>query len=260
MMKKKPPPAGAPEWVLTYGDMMSLLLCFFILLSAFANFEEAGVPSQKAMAAIQSIQKALGIKVPAGNLQDEQIDFNTIIEKLQKAIEAREDKEPGDSREQGMYGKTFRLRRIRDGMEVTIGGSVTFEPFSDQITAEGKEALASIGEVLKGHRNRLEIRGHAGEEPRPADWTLHDAMTLSFARAQRVADELILGGVDPRAVRLVAAGANEPVAREVYDPAKRSDNRRVEIIVRESQIDDYVGQTPAGGAAPPAAAPAAAAP
>ena len=37
-LKKKEAPAGAPEWVLTYGDMMSLLLCFFILLAPFADY------------------------------------------------------------------------------------------------------------------------------------------------------------------------------------------------------------------------------
>ena len=56
--------------------------------------------------------------------------------------------------------------------------------------------------------------------------------------------ELILRGVDRRTIRLVAVGPNEPVARTVYNPAKRAQNRRVEIIVRESLIDDYLGQAP----------------
>ena len=69
-------------------------------------------------------------------------------------------------------------------------------------------------------------------------------MKLSYARAEAVANELILQGVDPRTIRLVAVGANEPVALEVYELAKRGNNRRVEIIVRESLIDDYIGQAP----------------
>jgi hypothetical protein len=43
---------------------------------------------------------------------------------------------------------------------------------------------------------------------------------------------------------LVAAGANEPAKRPVYESAVRINNRRVEIIVRESLIDDYAGQSP----------------
>jgi flagellar motor protein MotB len=74
-------------------------------------------------------------------------------------------------------------------------------------------------------------------------------MKLSYDRAVIVADELILRGLDPRTIRVVAIGSNEPIAQEVYDPAKRGMNRRVEILVRESQVEDYVGQAP--GALPP---------
>jgi flagellar motor protein MotB len=31
---------GVPEWVVTYGDLMSLLLCFFILLAAFSELKQ----------------------------------------------------------------------------------------------------------------------------------------------------------------------------------------------------------------------------
>ena len=40
--EKKPeePPTGAPAWMVTYGDMMSLLLCFFIMLVAMSEIKE----------------------------------------------------------------------------------------------------------------------------------------------------------------------------------------------------------------------------
>jgi hypothetical protein len=137
-------------------------------------------------------------------------------------------------------------------MEITIGGPVMFEPFAAKPTEEGQTQLRQIIELVKGHRNVVEIRGHAAEEPLPADWTYADMMKLSYARAEFVAEELIHTGADPRQLRLVAVGANEPIARGVYDQAQRGDNRRVEIIVRESLIDDYVGQTPAGATTPSA--------
>ncbi|GMU22115.1 MAG: hypothetical protein AMXMBFR13_22030 [Phycisphaerae bacterium] len=243
-IKKRAAPSGAPEWVLTYGDMMSLLLCFFILLAAFADFEQ-GANSDRVREAILSIQEALGMKTPSGNSLDTKISFNSVLEQVKIAIRDFQDKHRGDAREEGLKGKTFRLRRMRDGMEITIGGPIVFEPFASRLNEEGREAVARIGDVLKGHRNMVEIRGHAAEGPWPTDWTYRDAMRLSHARAESVADELVQRGIDPRALRLVAVGANEPVAKEVYDPAKLADNRRVEIIVRESILDDYAGQTPA---------------
>lgn len=236
-IKKQPPPAGAPAWVLTYGDMMSLLLCFFILLAAFADYEKGG-PSERAMMAIASIKEALGVKV-AGNAFNNAFAFNALVEKIQVAIRDFQTKMRGESSEEGLKGKTFRLRRLRDGMEIVIGGPILFEPFSSELTAEGRAALARIAEVLKGHRNMVEVRGHAGEGAPPGDWTYEDAMRLSHARAERVARELVATGLDPRTLRLMAVGENEPLRKDQVGLGLPADSRRVEIIVRESLMDDF---------------------
>lgn len=252
MIGKKKVSAGAPEWVLTYGDMMSLLLCFFIMLAAFADYEKGGGGSSAVIQAIQSIQSALGIKIKDNSAMANMIQFNAMVDQIKSAIQQLDPKYRGDSSEQGIQGKTFRLRRIRDGMEITVGGVILFEPFAATLTNEGKESLEKIGQILKGHRNKIDIVGHAAEQPRPADWTYTDAMQLSYDRARYVADELIRRGVDPRTVRLVAVGGNEPVAADGLKG--NGENRRVEIIVRESMIDDYRAEQPArsAGAAAPA--------
>ena len=38
--RAKPAVPGVPEWVVTFGDMMSLLLCFFILLQMFSELKK----------------------------------------------------------------------------------------------------------------------------------------------------------------------------------------------------------------------------
>lgn len=243
MIGKKKVEAGAPAWVLTYGDMMSLLLCFFILLAAFADYEKGG--SAAIMEAMQSIQQALGIQLPSAKTSAKSFDFNAFVDQLKKTIQDFEAKNRGDSQEKGIYGKTFRLRRIRDGMEITVGGPILFEPFSANLTEQGKESLAQIGENLRGHRNKVDIIGHAAEEPRPKDWTYLDAMELSYQRATKVAEELIHQGADPRTLRLVAVGANEPLPADGAESNRASDSRRVEIVIRESMIDDYAGEIPA---------------
>ncbi len=57
-MKKKCPEAkgGAPEWMATYGDLVTLLMCFFVLLFAFSNID-----AQKFTAVMQSFQGSAGI-------------------------------------------------------------------------------------------------------------------------------------------------------------------------------------------------------
>ncbi|GMV96334.1 MAG: OmpA family protein [Phycisphaerae bacterium] len=236
-IKKKPPPAGAPDWVLTYGDMMSLLLCFFILLAAFADFE-AGGSQDKRILAIASIQEALGIRT-SGSVRDKVVQFNTLIDQLRQAIKELKAKAQGDAVDRGLHGRNFRLRRIRDGMEMVIGGPILFDLFSSRLNDAGQEAVTRIGEVLKGHRNMVEVRGHANDGAGTPEWSPVVAMRLAHARAEAVAQALIDGGIDPRTLRLVAVGDNEPIPRDAEGPDRRADGRRVEIIVRESLLDDY---------------------
>lgn len=238
---KKQAPTGAPEWMTTYGDMVTLLLTFFVMLVSIANFE---VVDDKFNAAVQSIREALGNTGQSGKRVDPNVDFHSLLAKLESIVPPPKPLSRGDTKEKGIYGDSFRLRRIRDGMEITLGGPILFEPFSDKITLDGKDALEQIGNELMGHRHKIEIFGHAADQPRPADWTFQDAMLLSFNRAEEVAEALIERGVDPRTIRIVAVGPNEPIQPRAYDPSSRDDNRRVEIIIRESMIDDYVGQDP----------------
>lgn len=237
MIPKKKPPAGAPEWVLTYGDMMSLLLCFFILLAAFADYEKGGSNS-KMMEAVKSFQAAMGLTGQQGTMIDDEVDMNTLLVRLE-AISTMRAKSPRDTQVPGIQGDEFRVRRIRDGMEIALGGPVFFEPFASQMTPDGLALVAEIGNNLRGHRNMIEIRGHAGDTPQPADWSAKDAWHLSYARAENVANELVRLGVNPRTMRLVAVGIGEPVKPKADGVADPLHQRRVEIIIRESLIEDY---------------------
>jgi len=243
---------GAPTWMVTYGDMVTLLLTFFVMLVSIANFE---VVDDKFVAAVQSIREALGMTGQMGTRMDASIDFHSLLHKLESVVPPQLPRDRGDSDEEGIYGEHFRIRTIRDGSEITLGGPLLFEPFSDKLTEDGKKALEEIAASLRGHRNKIEIRGHAGDEPQPPGWTYRDAWQLSYARAMCVAEELVARGVDEKAIRLVATGASEPVVAQAYDPESREDNRRVEIIVRESLIDDYTNRTSQPADALPAESP-----
>jgi len=243
--KKKKAPQGAPLWVVSYGDMMSLLLTFFILLASMANYDEV---SERFMTAIESIREALGMKGQVGTKKvDMSVDFHSLLARLESIVKPDLPEDVANSDDDGIHGKNFRVTNIRDGTELTIGGPITFKPFSAELTDEGKSLLRQVGDTLRGYRNKVEVRGHAAEEPAPDDWTEEDAIHLSFQRADAIANELILSGVDHRTLRRVACGSSEPIARGIYDPTIRGQGRRVEIIVRQSLIDDYLHPPPTSG-------------
>ncbi len=229
---------SAPLWIISFADLVTLLMSFFVILAvkpagsiATTDFEFAEVAA--------AIRAAFHNLPPAEAAATRGTDYNDLTRRLLALLDKEGTLNRGDTNEKGMRGKSFRVRRLRDGMEITLGGPVMFEPFSVKPTPEGEQQLQQVMDIIKGHRNIIEIRGHAADEPAPADWTYDDTMKLSFSRAEYVADRLIALGTDRRMLRLMAVGPNEPIAREASD---RAENRRVEIIVRESLIDDYLGQ------------------
>lgn len=233
---------SAPLWIISFADLVTLLMSFFVILAAGRPQDTATDPEFARVVA--SIKAAFHNLPEAGASADPRKDLDEILRKLTALLKKDERSRKvvrGDAREPGLYGKSFRVRRLRDGMEITVGGPVFFDPLSAALTPEGREEVAALGQAIRGHRNLIEVRGHALEESAPQDWRYGDAMKLSYERAAGVAEELIKAGIDPRAVRIVAAGPNEPLTRGVYDPARAGDNRRVEILVREALLDDYTG-------------------
>jgi chemotaxis protein MotB len=237
---------SAPLWIISFADLVTLMLSFFVILAAGNN----GGASTKNDPEFAKIVSALRMAFRDSSPADEAVlaaaaDYEDLVNKLHAMAKKPRQTNVGDSNEPGLYGTSFRVRKIRDGMEITMGGSVFFEPLSGTLTEQGMTDVRELAELLKGHRNNLEVRGHAADEPRPSDWTFKDLLELSHQRADTVAEELIKLGVDPRTIRVVAIGPNEPIARGAQGASNLAMNRRVEVIVRESLIDDYMGQSPA---------------
>lgn len=234
--KHRCPPAGAPMWIVTYGDMMTLLLCFFVLLAALANFDER---DKMFMAAMESIRKAFGSTGQIGYFPDRMIDFKSFMVKFETLYIPSLNKNYGHSDEPGIDGKYYRVRKVRDGMELTVGGPIAFGRFSAELEPPMEDLLARLARELRGKNNKLEIRGHATKEPLPLESEYRDALDLGYARARTVADRLVELGIDPRAIRVSTAGPYEPLLKQTYDDERRNANRRVEIVVTQALISDY---------------------
>jgi len=146
----------------------------------------------------------------------------------------------------GIHGKNFRVTNVRDGLEIVVGGRITFDRFSAILKPEARRLVARTAEVLRGYNTKILVRGHATRESLPEDSLYEDIRDLSYARAKTVVLELERNGV--RSIRLVpiAVGDTEPLVRQAYTDKRRALNRRVEILVTEDLIDDYVGSTLTG--------------
>jgi len=227
-------PAGAPEWMVTFGDMMSLLLCFFVIIVSMSEVKK----DERFKQVMESIRVAFGNSGEIQTVFSDPLDPNSLLKKLQTIVIPRQP-EKGDADDPGLKGKVFRVTDVREGIQVQIGGRVTFERFSATLKPDGRYLLAQVAAKIAGHNTIVKVTGHATREPLPADSTWPDAWALSYARARAVADALIENGIRPARLRLIAAGDTAPLVREAYDDATRALNRRVELVVTEATIDDY---------------------
>ncbi len=236
--KKAEKSSGAPSWMVTYGDMMSLLLCFFVLLVAMSQIEQ----DEKFQEVMESIQKAFGHVGAIGTVPAMNPPKLSLLKKLESIVVPKRIKQMGDTDDEGVEGKEFRITQVREGVKIDVGGRISFDRFSAVLKPEAEALLEQVAAKLRGHNTKIEIRGHATFEQLPRDSEYEDRMDLSYARARAAADALVRYGVRARRIRASAAGATEPLVKQAYDDKRLAINRRVEIVVNEALICEYDGK------------------
>ena len=235
MAREKPPEAGVPEWILTYGDMMSLLLCFFIMLFSMSTLEVV-----KVQAAIESLKEGFGYTGSATVPKDR--SANATRQKISATGRAKRlDVLKGGQPVTAPQGDQMKVQSIEVDEETIKGGLVFFNLGSDELTEDAKRQLENVYEDLVGSPFKILITGHAGPgEHGP----YRDAMDFSYSRAVNVWKYLVSQGLKPNYFRVTSLGSSEPIARTLLPPGAdpRQANAFVEIkllsgTVRELESD-----------------------
>lgn len=223
-----------PQWVVTYGDLMSLLLCFFILLAAFSELKQ----EREYRKAIESIKEALGFRGGLGQISSQDNPMNSSINSLDAARNLSHNKQgEAESPVESAVGRQKEVKKLHDGQKATVGTPVEFGPASAELTEQAKAELSRVAKQIRGLRYIVEVRGHAYGF---ADQTGgQDAFDLSYRRARAATDFLVREcGVDPRILRPVAAGDHERVSANRSSLQAEAQNRRVEVIRTELTVDE----------------------
>ncbi len=227
--------AGAPMWMVTFGDMMALLLCFFILLQMFSELKQ----ERQYQRVITAIREAFGYSGGIGVLPLRDPPVRSIIEQLEEmALKEYEETKKSRAPVESIEGAFLRVKKVRDGTMFTIGGPAGFDEFSAEVKPAVRAELAKVATMLAGRRNKIIVRGHAHAKYLPEDSPWRDLTDLSYDRARAVKDILVEMGLDDRVFRLEPVGAREPVRPRAYDPAEQAENRRVEVILTEQLVEE----------------------
>jgi chemotaxis protein MotB len=236
---------GCPDYMMTFGDMMSLLLCFFVMLVSLSKIKEDDV----FRAALESIRQAFGYTTSPSQIPGEYSNTNamTLIERIQDeiTIKNRKDGQRGEAEDQkSQIGRSSTVRTIRDGLKITVGGMALFENGTAVLLDEGKEELESLAERITGYKNRILIRGHTSRTPLPQGSPFENKMALAYARAMAVREFMIANDVEGIRLNVEACGDHEPkVTHAPKGFGGQQPNQRVEIIVKETMVTDAQGET-----------------
>lgn len=215
-------------WLITYADMMSLLLVFFIMLTAFSSLERG-----KFNMLIGSLRNAFGYdKGPSPIPQLEEFSGG-LFEKIRAQTNLRGDpSEGGGANQYSPFGENLYVTTVREGLKITIGGKVLFNNGDASVTEDGKKVLNELTTIIKGYNNRIEIRGHTSSTPLPSGSPYKDLWDLSWQRARSVAQYLAEKGADERTFRICGMSKYDPIDENIKEAGEIS-NSRVELIVSE---------------------------
>ena len=193
------------EWIFTYGDLVTLLLCFFILL-----FSMCRTDVEKSKQISDSLKG-----MPPGS----PFIFNGQSSNLDKASKELEQLEVPDD---------VSINASKAGVEVTFSKTVAFEQGSVSISEKAKKTLDKMLPIIGQLQNNIEISGHTDESDSnkkyPSSWE------LSVARASVIAAFLESKLIPVERIQVAGYGDSRP--RFNPDTAyKRNLNRRVQILL-----------------------------
>ncbi len=228
-----------PEWVVTFGDMMSLLLTFFIMLVSMSEIKQ----EERFQAMVESMRQRFGYdRTLSSMVPGRSKPRNSAIARLATAGRAKRlDTLRGGDKIQAPVGDFPRVRIVRPGSQTTIGGVVFFPPDEAELTEEGKDDLRRIVREMTGKPQIIEVRGHTAPRPPSPGSPYRDNWELAYARCQAVFQFLTEQlEVDRRRIRISIAGPNEPLSIEP-DAEKQKLNSRVEVFMLDETIQQFIG-------------------
>ena len=221
--KKKQECPPAPGWLISFSDLMSLLLTFFILLYAMTVMDIKKL--MKFLWYFQGENPKISVKtvavIPPISMLKEEV-AKIVKKRIQRLLP--------------IYA--YQIDTIANYVLIRLFNDVIFKEDSYELTPEAKKALEDVAKVIKTHQKpftTIRIAGHAyihNKSKLPSD--VKDAWDLSIKRAMVLQEILVKNGVDPKKIAVEAYGDTKPIYKW-RNPILQRMNDRVEIYLQVKQ-------------------------
>ncbi len=252
--------AGSMRWLLTYADLITLLMVFFVVLYSISEVNQS-----KYIALTSAIRAAFALQADSGNaaistspspsLNAANLPQTGSENGLLQAVGAQVlDKVKSQHVQQAV-----RVLVTPQGLRVSFRAqAIFFAKDSAEITPAFQRLLLAIAPMLRPLPNQIQVQGYTDNEPNPVE----TSWELSATRAVNVLQYLVKkGGIDPTRISAVAFGQFHPLYSNAT-PQGQAKNRSVDLLITATAKPVQpvpVSATPSASTAPTATAKSAAA-
>ena len=236
------------RWMLTYSDLITLLLTFFIILYSIsqqdaAKFQQISESLNGALdgskdivgesPGISQIPGNNGFHLDVSNADKEKAEQNKLKE-IKKKVEEMAKKEGLQS--------SISVTLEERGVAIRIVDRVLFESGYADLTPQADKILRSIGKILYTSQGQyIRIEGHTDNVPMSGRFASN--WELSASRATNVLRLFIdKAGINPKILSAVGYGEYRPLANNSTDEG-RTKNRRVEIVILNTKFNRSESQS-----------------
>lgn len=240
---------GLPEWMATYGDLVTLLLCFFVLLFAMSNVDE-----NKYTAVAESFNSSItfiqgGGATGVNNMLGSGINN---LPKVDKSVnDSKNDQEKKAEEELNKMASDFKTYFAENNVaenvtvevtdnyvKITFGDGILFDSGSAVLKDDSKTVLGLIADELSNYPGSyVKFEGYTDNVPINSA-LFPDNMYLSAARSISVLNYFKdTYGMDPQMLSQEGFGEYRPIASN-DTPEGRAKNRRVEVKIMSQYSED----------------------
>ena len=235
MARKKPTISGGGSWLDTYADMITLMLCFFVIL-----FNPDDI-TQGQLEAISTSMRQGGVgSMPGGFTisSGRAADLGNTIMSL-PSMERGRVMGTAMRRAISVFSPEIRSSKVRithdeRGLVITLAGDAYFNPASSRVNIElTRDILQRLGtyissDELRGRKFRIEGHTDAVDVDPTGPW--EDNWQLSAERSRSVLRYLVAFGADERRFQIAGFADTMPLSTNDTEEG-RANNRRVDVII-----------------------------
>jgi len=242
MAKKKEECPDCPEipiWLTTYGDMVTLLLTFFVMLFSLGK----DIPKEIQLV-LSAFSDSLGFfeggqTLEKGRLEEMGMNLETLPSQTTGRSLAKAKAQARTIFQPEIQAKKVRVEENERGIVISLVGADYFEPGSAQLTPAIEEVLKKASYLLKDLNRYTRIEGYAGskeveiESPFKQERRYLNSWDLASARSIQVTTFLQNLGVEPSLMQVVSYGSYRPLEYEgdLGTPESEAHNRRIDIVI-----------------------------